>query len=130
MMNILKINRHHEYPQNIFEVGLVMVQDELFNDMVREEMHLACCVCHPKANFTEAKEIFDSLMWHLELKYGLKKVEHNSFIPERCGKIIVQGKEIGKIGEIHPKVLNNWELEVPVSCFEIDLGKIFETLKR
>ncbi|MEM3088354.1 MAG: hypothetical protein QXP20_04500, partial [Candidatus Bathyarchaeia archaeon] len=34
-------------------------------------------------------------------------------------------REVGKLGEIHPEVLNNFELENPVVAFEINLDGIF-----
>jgi phenylalanyl-tRNA synthetase beta subunit len=37
--------------------------------------------------------------------------------------------ELGVVGEIHPEVLNNFELENPTGAFEIDLQKIIEIIK-
>jgi phenylalanyl-tRNA synthetase beta subunit len=33
-------------------------------------------------------------------------------------------KIVGMIGEVHPAVLKNWKLEMPVAAFEIDLSLI------
>ncbi|HIP89336.1 MAG TPA: phenylalanine--tRNA ligase subunit beta, partial [Thermococcus paralvinellae] len=74
---------------------------------------------------TEAKEILDSVMRHLGIEYELEETEHGSFIPGRVGKVIVNGKEIGIIGEIHPQVLENWGIEMPVAAFEIFLKPLY-----
>ena len=40
------------------------------------------------------------------------------------GKIIVDGVEVGVVGEINPLVLEAWKLENPVAAFEINLQRI------
>jgi phenylalanyl-tRNA synthetase beta chain len=54
-------------------------------------------------------------------KYKLRRTSHDSFIEGRTAKIIVNNKTVGIIGEIHPAVLGNWKLVMPVACFEIEL---------
>jgi phenylalanyl-tRNA synthetase beta chain len=73
------------------------------------------------ANFTEAKKILDYLFKMFNIKYELKEVENEKLISGRAGKIIVNEKEIGIIGEVHPQILKNWKINLPVSLFEIDL---------
>ena len=64
-------------------------------------------------------------MRHLGFEYEIEEVEHGSFIPGRAGKIIVNGRDIGIIGEVHPQVLENWNIEVPVVAFEIFLRPLY-----
>jgi phenylalanyl-tRNA synthetase beta chain len=61
---------------------------------------------------------------NLGLKYDIRESKHDSFIDGRIGKILVKNKEIGVIGEIHPKVLETWKLENPTSAFEINLEEL------
>jgi phenylalanyl-tRNA synthetase beta chain len=42
------------------------------------------------------------------------------------GKIIVNGLEIGMVGEVSPLVLEAWKLENPAAAFEINFQKILE----
>ena len=115
-MKILSENKHHEYPQKIFEIGTVFGKEE--NESV------GLLICHGSANFTEAKQILDYLFNSLGLKYNLDEVEHDSFIKGRVGKIYCNNKEIGYVGEINPKVLDNFNLEIPVAGFEIKLREL------
>jgi len=39
-------------------------------------------------------------------------------------------KEIGFIGEIHPKVISSFGIEMPVSGFEINLKKVFKKIEK
>jgi len=117
LMKILSENKHHEYPQKIFEVGTVFGKEELDN--------VGLLSCHGNASFTEVKQILDYLFNSLGLKYNLDNVDHNSFIKGRVGRINCKGKNVGYVGEINPKVLDNFNLEVPVVGFEIDLSELF-----
>ena len=59
--------------------------------------------------------------WEAEETYD------KAFIPGRGADIIVNGKAIGVFGEIHPEVLEKFDLSNPVAAFEIDLSSIFDT---
>ena len=120
LMKILSDNKHNEYPQKIFEAGKSFGREE------SEKIGLLSC--HGSANFTEAKQILDYLFNSLGMKYNLEEVEHDSFIKGRVGGIYCNGEKIGYIGEISPKVLENFNMEIPVAGFEINLGELFEII--
>jgi phenylalanyl-tRNA synthetase beta chain len=47
-----------------------------------------------------------------------------SFLEGRAATIQMENKDIGCLGEIHPEVLNNFELENPVCGFEVNLERL------
>src|SRR3989344_4672969 len=116
-------NKENEYPQNIFEMGNIFRKGKTETG-IEEETRLAVVLCHSKANFTEIKQIIDSLLENLGLNCSIENIEHKSFIPGRVGKIIIKGKETAIMGEIHPSVLVNFGIETPVSVFELDLKRL------
>ena len=124
LLSVLEVNKTNDYPQNIFEIGTVFKKD------LTEIRRLAAVTCHSKANFTEIKQIFESLLRSLDLSYEIRETEHGSFIPGRVGRISVKGKDVAYIGEIHPAVLENYSLEMPVAAFELNLTEIFKLLKQ
>jgi len=124
-MEFLSHNTHVEYPQKIFETGYVTTFDKKEENRTRDIQKLACVIIHANANFTETKAILDALFLNLGLRYHIKESKHKSFIDGRIGKILFENKEIGFMGEIHPKVLEAWKLENPVSVFEISLEEIY-----
>ncbi|ALM74431.1 phenylalanine--tRNA ligase subunit beta [Thermococcus barophilus] len=126
LMEFLSLNTHEEYPQKIFEVGKATLIDETRETKTVSESKLAVVIAHPRVTFTEVKEILDSIMHHLGFEYELEETEHGSFIPGRVGKIVVEGKEVGIIGEIRPQVLENWGIEMPVAAFEIFLRPLYK----
>ncbi|MEM3630168.1 MAG: phenylalanine--tRNA ligase subunit beta [Nitrososphaerota archaeon] len=119
LMNFLSINKHVKYPQRIFEIGYVAFPDEKFENKARTLRNTAVVIASSETNFSEIKSILEAstslLGWNIEI------IEENYpyYINGRSVKIIKDGKEIGFMGEIHPKILNNFELEVPVTSFEI-----------
>jgi len=126
IMEVFRNNVHIEYPQKIFDVGTVFELNSKEETGIGEKMHLAVGICHENAGYTEIRQVLDYLLRMLDLKYEIKEYEHSSFIPGRCGQIIINGKEAGFLGEIHPIVLENFNLEFPCAAMEIDLSKIFE----
>ena len=115
----LNINRKCGYPQKVFENGFVIEEDE-------NEEHVCVCIAEPKSNYTKIKEVFDMLVKMNGWGITLKEKEYNFLIRGRSASILYKEKEIGFIGEIHPEILNNFGLIVPVSCFEINIKEIIE----
>jgi len=68
---------------------------------------------------------------NLGLEFEVKEKEDAPvhFIDGRVGDVYLDGKKIGVIGEIHPKILRNWKIKMPVSLLEIELEGIFEKFK-
>jgi phenylalanyl-tRNA synthetase beta chain len=124
LMKILSENIDAEYPQKIFEIGKVF---EL-NENVSEKENLSVAIS--PGNFTEVKQIIEYLSKMINMKISFKETNEfpNYFIDGRNTEIIFEGKKIGFIGEIHPKILKNWRIKMPVALFEISLEEIFEKL--
>ena len=74
-----------------------------------------------ETNFNEIKSYVEGLLRELKIDYELDNFEHPSFIKGRCAKIVKDGKVIGYFGEIHPEVLVNFEIEFPVTGFELEI---------
>jgi phenylalanyl-tRNA synthetase beta chain len=127
LMEILSKNKHNGYPQKIFEQGLVSLNKK---DEAVDYERIAIVTTHTTADFTEAKQVFDSLMRSIDVKdYQLQDVEHHSFIPGRVARVFYKSKSIAYIGEFSPKVLSNWGLVNPVAGFELNLTDLYELMK-
>jgi phenylalanyl-tRNA synthetase beta chain len=120
-MKVLANNKHVEYPQRIFEIGDVTIIDKKKETNTRDIRKIAVVITDTKVNYEEISSLLDSLLTNLGVKYKLKATNHPSFIQGRVAEILVKNKQIGFIGEIHPSVLENWNLEMPVAAFEISL---------
>jgi len=123
LINVLSKNKHVDYPQKIFEQGLVTVKKQ---GQVIDYQRIASASAHQNADFTEAKQALDLMMRLLDIKYRIIETEHNSFIPGRVGRVFVNDKKIGFIGEFSPEVIKNCDLDVPIVGFEINLTELFK----
>ena len=79
-----------------------------------------------KMGFTEMKQVLDYLFKMLGVKYEVEDVEDSNYIVGRCGSILVDGIEVGRIGEVAPRVLRNWKIRMPVVGVELSLCRILE----
>jgi len=118
----LSENVDSEYPQKIFEIGTVF---ELKQN-IQEKENLAIAIT--PGNFTEIKQIWMYLMKSLGIKTELNETEEtkNHLIEGRVATINLDNKEIGILGEIHPKILKNWKIKMPVAILEVNLKEIFK----
>jgi phenylalanyl-tRNA synthetase beta chain len=128
LLEVISKNRHNEFPQNIFDMGAVFRKGNTESG-VEENYSLGVALCDNEVDYTKIKQILENLMRMLGLEYSIEETEHKSFITGRVGNVIVNGKKIAVMGEIHPSVLSNWDIVVPVSVFELDLGELFQILK-
>jgi len=127
----LQQNKNSEYPQNIFEIGTVFKIDKSGKSEtgIIENIRVAVTLCHKSAGFTEIRQKFDRLMTLLGIKAEVKPVDNPSFIPGRVARGSVNGVDVAYIGEIHPQVITNFELEMPVAAFELNLTELYNKLK-
>jgi len=125
LMRNLAENKHESYPQRIFEVSDVLKLDEKAETRARRELHIAAASSHPSANFTEIRSYAEVLLRNLGItNFIVKAANHPSFIEGRAVSVQHDGKELGMAGEVHPQVLNNFQLENPTAAFEINLEQI------
>ena len=67
-----------------------------------------------------AQEILD--LCHLD--YEIKRSELAPWHPGRCAELIVDGKVVAHAGEIHPRILAQYNLPARSSAFAINLGAL------
>ncbi len=126
LMGLLSSNLHVEYPQKIFELGPVTLLDRTRQTRTRDEKRLAAAVVHAKASFSEIKSVLDAFCMNFGLEWQIREASHPSFIEGRVGSVTIKGRDVGIIGEIHPKVLEAWKIENPVAAFELNIDEILK----
>jgi phenylalanyl-tRNA synthetase beta chain len=121
-LEILKANRQHEYPQQIFGTGTLFSKDASAETGVLERDSLMIATSGDKSNFTEIRQAADYLFSQLGLSVSYKQASHPSFIDGRVAGIFLGNKKLGLLGEVAPSVLENFKLEMPVAACEINLS--------
>ncbi|MDE6773214.1 MAG: phenylalanine--tRNA ligase subunit beta [Treponemataceae bacterium] len=109
------------FPHKIFEIGKVafLAPDE--NTGTKTIQSLGFMTAANNANFNDLASEVSSLLYFLDHKYDVKEVSDPRFIPGRQAAILVHGKLVGIFGEVHPQVLENWQIAVPCVAGEVNL---------
>jgi phenylalanyl-tRNA synthetase beta chain len=128
LLYFLSRNKHVIYPHKVFEIGTVVIQDPAKETKTRDVQRLACCMSDAEMGYEDISSILDGVLAGLGLSYRLLATVHPSFIKGRIAKVLVGNVVVGMVGEIHPGVLQNWDLEKPVAAFELDVDALRKTI--
>ena len=79
-----------------------------------------------KNDFYAIKGILEKLLGKMGIdNFTLRTFKDNkAFHPGRSGEILIKDKALGMIGELHPKVLENYDIKEKIYYLEINLEKI------
>ncbi len=72
----------------------------------------------------ELEAIFTGLRLK-EARYTAVK-DNPSYHPGRCAMVTIDGIDVGYMGQVHPTVAKNYDIDAEVYCAEIDLTKLFD----
>jgi phenylalanyl-tRNA synthetase beta chain len=118
------ISSRSVYPHKIFEVGKIAYLDQNENNKSSTRQYAGILHAGTDANFNTAAGELQTLFYYLALEYEVEESDDPRFIPGRAASILYQGKKIGVFGEIHPEVLENWGITIPVTAGEVDLDSL------
>lgn len=114
------------YPHRMFEVGEVAVPDASADVGSRTVTMLGTVIAHAGAHFSEIHSCLDLLLYYLDRPFTLEPVAHPSFLDGRAGKIVSNGRVIGLLGELHPEVLEHWQIGVPAVALELEVDRLLD----
>ena len=112
------------FPHKICEIGKVAYLCDEENTGTRTRQVLGFMTAGAGSNFNDAASEVSALLYFLDHKYEVAESDDPRFIPGRQAAVLANGKKIGVFGEIHPQVLENWNISVPAVGGEIDLEEI------
>ncbi|WP_306054288.1 phenylalanine--tRNA ligase subunit beta [Natronococcus wangiae] len=124
LLQVLENNTHRAYPQHLSEVGFAAELDETENTGVAEGRRVGAVLASHDAGYEDAKARLQALARDFDVDLETPATDHPTFIPGRAADVVIDGETVGVVGEIHPKVLVEHDLEVPVAAFEFDLGAL------
>ena len=130
MMEVISRNENFNADKvKLFEIGKVYRPIE--GEPLPEEKHVVTLGMFGECDFYDLKGIVEVLLSDL----GITKVsfnpesENNTFHPGRCANLIIGGKAIGVLGQIHPVVCENYDVSNEVYAAEIDLDALISMAK-
>jgi phenylalanyl-tRNA synthetase beta chain len=136
LLDVAARNRAHGAAAlRLFEAGPVYLPTEP-RDLPREPHHVAALLAGPvrmptwrepdppRADFFAAKGVLHGLLGALRTSWRAEPSPQPFLHPGRAAKIVLDGQPAGWLGELHPLVAAEWELEETVAGFELDLDAV------
>jgi len=120
LLEVLSGNKHVDYPQKLFEEGIVAAA---VKGRISEWRSLALVSAHSRADFTEMKQYLAALLAAAGRKFDITPAEHELFMKGRAAVISVNNKTVGMIGEVSPELLSSFGIEMPTVALEINVGE-------
>jgi phenylalanyl-tRNA synthetase beta chain len=124
LLMVLERNTHRAYPQHLSEIGLSARLDETENTGVAEHRTVAGVLADPEATYEDARARLQALSTAFGVDLETPPTEHPTFIDGRTAAVVLDGETAGVVGEIHPEVLVEHDVELPVAAFEFRLDAL------
>ncbi len=121
VMMVLENNTHRAYPQDLAEIGLAAHVDDSENTGVAERRTVAGALARTDASYEDAKARLQTIAEAFGKDLATPPTDHPAFIDGRAAEVVLDGESVGVVGEVHPKVLVEHDLELPVAAFEFRL---------
>lgn len=127
LLKTLSANKKMPLPLKLYEIQDVVIADENTEVGARNERRIGAINCSKSAGFEICHGLLDRVMqllevpWKGENGYSLQKVEDSAYFPDRCANILYKNVVIGKIGVLHPTVLQAFEVSHPCSVVEFNI---------
>jgi phenylalanyl-tRNA synthetase beta chain len=124
LMMVLENNTHRSYPQDLAEIGLSAEVDDGENTGAAERRTVAAVLARTDVSYEDAKARLQALAAAFSKDLATPATDHPTFIDGRAAEVVLDGHSAGVVGEVHPAVLVEHDLEVPVVAFEFDLDAL------
>ncbi|WP_353634931.1 phenylalanine--tRNA ligase subunit beta [Halobacterium sp. NMX12-1] len=124
LVSVLENNTHRAYPQDLAEIGFAAHVDDATETGVAERRTVAAVLARHDASYEDAKARLAALCEGFHVDLETPATEHPSFIDGRAASVVIDGEEVGVIGELHPAVIVDHDVEVPVAGFEFELDAL------
>ncbi len=137
VLEIAATNSRYQKRIAIFEIGPIFIEDE--GDILPTEQSRLAIVMSGQttlpswqgtaervADFFDLKGVLETLFRALHVDVQYEAITHPSYRPGRTARLLIGKKQVGVIGELHPLVVEQYDLRVerkqPVLAADIDLG--------
>lgn len=132
MLDVMARNYNRRIEEvSFFELGNIYMPKAIPVVELPDEKTIVTLGMYGKCDFYDLKGAVEELLNYLGIyEYDIKPVVDNpSFHPGRTAEISINGAELGIIGEVHPAVLENYEIAVRAYAAMLDFNTILENAR-
>lgn len=129
MMSTLSYNYNHQNASaKLFEIAKVYIPTE--KGKLPDENEIITLGMYGGVDFFDIKGICEVLFEKLNVKNVsyYANTDNPTYHPGRCADILIDGKKIGVLGEIHPSVSKNFDIDEKCYIAEIEFTALFEAI--
>ena len=129
MLELLSRNYNRGVEESYFyEIGNIFIPKEMPVETLPEEKKVLSFGMYGEKDFYYLKEVINKTLDRLgirDIEY-IREENHPTFHPGRTAKLILDGEELGIIGEAHPDAAENYDINSRVYLGQLDFNKIIE----
>lgn len=81
-------------------------------------------VAQRSVDFYDLKGFVEAALQELGVTTGLRRASHPALHPGRAAELVLDGRVVGVFGEVHPEVLERFEIDRRAYVAELDLGPL------
>ena len=108
-----------------FELSKVYLAEELTVEKLAEERETLTIGMYGDVDFFDLKGVIENLMDELHIdKYRILSSNNDSMHPGRTAELLINNRRIGCLGEVHPEVLDKYDIPVRVYIAELNFEEI------
>ncbi|VTU24790.1 phenylalanine--tRNA ligase subunit beta [Variovorax sp. PBL-E5] len=140
LLQVLKFNLDRKAPRvRVFEVGRVFLRDDAVatTDSTVKGIHQPMRIAGlawggaedarwegkaRRADFFDVKGDVEALLAPLVARF--EPTEHPALHPGRAARVLLEGRAIGVVGELHPRWRQKWDLAQAPILFELELDAV------
>ncbi len=128
MLDILSRNfAYHNKSVKLYELAKIYLPQEGAL-LPKEPKMLVLGTYGANENFFTLKGELEALFAGLRMPKATYTAvtDHPAYHPGRCAKVSINGVDLGYMGQVHPLVAKNYDLDCEVFCVEIDFDRLYE----
>lgn len=136
LVNVLAANRKRQQPRvRVFEIGRAFIADDQAQPVAgyrqpRRLAGLAAGSALPEqwngdgrqVDFYDVKSDVEALFHGQALAF--EKLDHPALHPGRAARVLLNGEQVGVIGELHPRWVQKYDLGTAPVVFELELESL------
>ncbi|MFW5647577.1 MAG: phenylalanine--tRNA ligase subunit beta [Candidatus Alkaliphilus sp. MAG34] len=129
MLEVVARNINHRVENfKAFEIGQIFIPKTGSENELPYEVPGLVMAMYGEGDFFTLKGVIEALLSNLGIKEHEFIVEENhpTYHPGRCANIVARDRVLGTVGELHPIVIENYDLGRRCYCAELDFSIVLE----
>ncbi len=129
MLTALSYNYNHQNASaKLFEIATIYIPTQ--KGQLPDEPEIITLGMYGNVDFFDIKGVCEAMFKNMNINNVsyVADTQNPTYHPGRCAKILINDEVVGTIGEIHPEVMKNFEIDEKCYVAEISFIKAFNAI--